>query len=90
MHDHSKLIPGPDTGGYTPGRLSSMTPLERKIRMSSGRHSVLGRKSRERSASVLGEKSKDAEQLVTDEDADDYDRESWHESRTDESRGQWI
>jgi hypothetical protein len=51
-----------------------MTPLERKIRNSSGRHSLAGQRGRERSASVLGDKTTDAAQLVSDENAHDYDR----------------
>jgi hypothetical protein len=71
------LIPGPDPGGFTPGsRLSNMTPLERKIRDSSGRHSLAigGRIGRERSESVLGDRTTDPAQLVSDENADDYNR----------------
>ena len=51
-----------------------MTPLERKIRNSSGRHSLAGQRGRERSTSVLAEKTADGEQLVSDENANDYDR----------------
>jgi hypothetical protein len=72
------LISGPDLGVFTPGsRLSNMTPLERKIRNSSGRHSLAigGRIGRERSESVLGDRITDPAQLVSDENADDYDRE---------------
>ena len=69
---------GPDLGGFTPGsRLSNMTPLERKIRNSSGRHSLAmgGRIGREtRSPSVPGDRNPDPAQLVSDENADDYDR----------------
>jgi hypothetical protein len=72
------LILGPDLGGFTPGsRLSNMTPLERKIRNSSGRHSLAigGRVNRDtRSPSVPGEKDPDPAQLVSDEDAHDYNR----------------
>ena len=71
------LISGPDFGGFTPGsRLSNMTPLERKIRNSSGRHSLAigGQIGRERSESVLGDRTTDPAQLVSDENADDYDR----------------
>lgn len=72
------LISGPDIGGFTPGsRLSNMTPLERKIRNSSGRHSLVigGRVNRDtRSPSVPGGRNPDPAQLVPDEDADDYDR----------------
>jgi hypothetical protein len=69
------LIPGPDLGGFTPGsRLSNITPLERKIRNSSGRHSLGGQRGRERSESVLGDRTTDPAQLVSDENADDYDR----------------
>jgi hypothetical protein len=71
------LTPGPDLGGFTPGsRLSNMTPLERKIRNSSGKHSLAigGRIGRERSESVLGDRTTDPAQLVSDENADDYDR----------------
>jgi len=67
------LIPGPDQGGFTPGsRLSNMTPLERKIRNSSGRYSLGGQRGRERSQSVLGDRTTDPAQLVSDENADDY------------------
>ena len=54
-----------------------MTPLERRIRNSSGRHSLAigGRVNREtRSPSVPGDRNPDPAQLVSDENADDYDR----------------
>jgi len=80
------LTKGPDNG-FTPGsRLSNMTPLEKKIRQSSGRNSFAIRGRQERSPSVLGEKNLDPKQLVSDEDANDFNRTSASCGDADNSR----
>jgi hypothetical protein len=62
-----------------------MTPLERKIRLSSGKSSLMrpGR-GRNRSPSVLGGRvgADETQQLVSDENADDHDREYRYPSQT--------